>query len=504
MLETLLSLLKKNSPTKDVEHISTHVIGSVPFSHSIEENLSYIKNRFASPNDVQIRRVCNRYNNAKFAVVYLEGMSDGLTIGERMISPLQEAIFNLKEPLFLKYLSSTILQSPSPEILEEETLLYERLLDGYALVFAEGHMNVLSYDIKLPIERSPMPPISENVIFGPHIGFNENMLQNYILIRQRLHSLHLAAKNYVIGNDSKSKTRLVYLDHLVDEKIVQIIDERLQLLNVNALTSAQQLSNLICAQPHALFPTMQLTERPDSVVSALLDGKCVIIVDGVPQVLIAPVTLFDFFVSSEDNYLPFPIGLMLRYLRTTCFFIALFLPGIFIALVAYHPELVPLPLIVSFAGQREGVPFPTTIEVLLMSVMFDIIQEASIRLPKNISGAVSIIGALVIGQSAVEARIVSAAVVIIIALTGLCGFVFQSYSMSSPIRFFRYVNIIAASMLGGVGLMSIATCELLLLCSMESFSKSYLFGLTPIHFPSLRKIFLEFPIAKWKKRMKKQ
>ncbi|MGL4819457.1 MAG: spore germination protein, partial [Bacilli bacterium] len=431
---------------------------SLSFSEDASITLEVIQSRLKTPGDLQVKKMYNSTLKKHGIVLHLDAMCEIAAIQEHLIKPFQ--LHSAQLPNTLEHAAEQMMSAVCMKVVTDMNELLQNLFIGQVILLIDGYPAAVAFDLKKPIMRSASPAISESTIYGPHVGFNEVLLNNYVLIRQRIHSEQLQTFDYTIGRTSQTMVRVVCLADRVDTDALDWVKDKLSNIHTDSLLNSQQLVNLMDPNTKFVFPTIRMSERPDSTVSAIVDGKIALLVNGTPQAILGPVTLFDFFVASDDAYLPSPIGIMIRYIRYMCFFITLFLIGIYVALTSFHQELLPLPLLISIAGQRDAVPFPAVIEIFLLAILFDIVQEASIRLPSSISGAVSIIGALVIGQSAVEAQIVSASAVIIIALTGLSGFVFQSFNFIAPLRLFRYLNLLAASVLGGPGLMGMFVIEL--------------------------------------------
>jgi spore germination protein KA len=271
----------------------------------------------------------------------------------------------------------------------------------------------------------------------------------------------------------------MYIHGIAHDQIIEEIRQRLHKIDIDSVLESGYIQQLIEDQTLTTFPTIYDTERPDIVAGNLLEGRIAIFVDGTPFVLIAPAVFIQFFQSAEDYYVRFDISTSIRFLRVVMFIISLIAPATYVAVTTFHQEMVPTQLIVAIAAQRESVPFPAFVEALLMEVTFEILREAGIRLPKAIGSAVSIVGALVIGQAAVQASIVSPAMVIIVSITAIANFATPSFAMAISIRLMRFLFMICAAVFGFYGIILALLMMVVHLCSLRSFGIPYMAPLAP-------------------------
>jgi spore germination protein KA len=271
----------------------------------------------------------------------------------------------------------------------------------------------------------------------------------------------------------------MYIHGIANDKVVKEIRQRLKRIDIDSILESGYIEQLIEDQTFTPFPTMYNTERPDVVAGNLLEGRIAIFVDGTPFVLIAPALFMQFFQSAEDYYARFDIATSIRLLRIFMFMISLIAPATYVAVTTFHQEMVPTTLIVAIAAQREAVPFPAFVEALLMELTFEILREAGIRLPKAIGSAVSIVGALVIGQAAVQASIVSPAMVIIVSITAIASFATPSFDMAISARLIRFLFMIGAATFGFYGIILCLLMMVVHLCSLRSFGVPYMAPFAP-------------------------
>lgn len=319
---------------------------------------------------------------------------------------------------------------------------------------------------------------TEVVIQGSKEAFNEVMRFNTALVRRRIRDVNLKILQKRSGKRSSTDIAIMYLQDVVRTDILDDLLKRVEDINVDAILDSGYIEQLIEDDWVSPFPQVQITERPDKASSAILEGRIVIIVDNSPFALIVPATLNTFFQASEDYYQRFHISSFVRILRYIAGFIAVSLPGLYIATAVYHPSMIPRLLVLKMAEAREAVPFPIVVEVLIMETAFELLREASIRLPQPVGGTMGVVGGLIIGQAAVEAGIVSPIVVIVAALTGICEFAVPHFSLVSGFRIMKYFIILLSAVLGLYGFWLALIAILIHLVTLKSFGIPYLFPFT--------------------------
>lgn len=348
--------------------------------------------------------------------------------------------------------------------------------------------------------RSIEEPVSETVVRGPREGFTEAFRTNTALLRRRIKDPNLVLEPYKLGRRSKTDVALVYIRGLTDKALVEEMRTRLARIDIDDVMESGYIEQLVEDNVMSPFPQLQTTERPDRVAAALLEGRIAVLTDGTPFVLIAPVTFTMMLSSSEDYYERWMPSSLIRLLRYAAAFFALFLPSLYIALISYNHGLIPTKLAISIAAGREGVPFPSIVEALIMEVTLEILREAGLRLPKPIGQAVGIVGGLVIGQAAVQAAIVSPIMVIVVALTAISSFAFPQYEAGIAIRMLRFGMMLAAAVLGLFGVILFFILIMAHLARLQSFGVSYLSPVVPARPSQWKDLFLRFPLRMMKQR----
>lgn len=296
-------------------------------------------------------------------------------------------------------------------------IIISELINGNTILFLDEIDRVLVIGSQGWKDRMISEPVTENVVRGPRDGFTENIENNVALIRRRIKSPDLRVESLKIGTETKTMLSIVYIEGIAKEEIISEVKNRLGCIEIDSILESGYIEELIEDTPISPFPQIEHSERPDKISAAILEGRIAIIIDTTPFVLIVPTIFFQFIQSADDYYERFPIGSLTRVVRVFAYFISVILPALYIALTSFHQEMIPTPLALSIAASREGVPFPSIGEAFIMEGTFEILREAGLRLPRQAGQAVSIVGGLVIGEAAVQAGIVSQAMVIVVALT---------------------------------------------------------------------------------------
>ncbi|WP_246359172.1 spore germination protein [Paenibacillus phytorum] len=367
------------------------------------------------------------------------------------------------------------------------------ILSGDAALLLNGVHQALFISAKGWEKRSVEEPATEAVIRGQREGFTEDLRTNTSLIRRRLKTPQLKMEAMKVGKLSDTNIVITYLEGVVQESLVAEVKERISRINIDAVLDSAYIEELIVDSPYSVFPQVNNTERPDKVAAYLLEGKIGIIVDNTPFALLVPVNFFEMLQSSEDYNQNYIFSTVIRWLRFVMMVTALLLPSLYIAVTTFHQEMLPTTLLLSISSSRETVPFPAFVEALIMEIFFECLREAGIRLPRTVGQAVSIVGALVIGQAAVQAGIVSATMIIIVSITGISSFIFPTFSQGIAIRLLRFPMMIFAATLGLYGLLMAYLILLIHMARLRSFSVPYLSPMAPLNFKSLKDIYLRLP-----------
>lgn len=486
--------------------ISTEDKSVKKLSSDLNTNLSEIRNELGNSCDLMISK--NELNNKdgfEYASLYFSALSDKDAINslseelsKRFKAGEKYDVMSSEECLdiFIKSISNF----RRTQVGSDFEALIKALLEGHAVILVDGCGRFFSVDIQSVEGRSVEEPTSQSILRGPKEGFTERININIGLIRKRIRNKSLRAEELLLGYVTNTKLMLVYIDGLAQKEIIEEIRRRLSLIDIDCILDSGYIEELIKDDRYSIFPTLLNSEKPDSVCAALLEGRVAVLVDGTPYVLTAPALFNEFLQASEDYYHNFLISSLIRLLRFFAFLFTLLVPSAYVALVTFHQEMIPTPLLISLAAQREGVPFPALIEALLMEMTFEILREAGVRMPRVIGSAISIVGALVLGQAAVEAGIVSAVVVIIVSITAISSFAIPNYSMSNAVRIIRFALMVLAGIFGLYGVFMGVIVLILHLCKIKSIGLPYLTPIAPLIKSGNKDTIIRAPLWKMKNR----
>lgn len=426
--------------------------------------------------------------------IYIDSIVKTDQMDELIIKPIIESshTYDPKMENVISFLKSNVpfLQSEECSGLKQSV---DALLDGHCLLVPVLGDECLSFAIHNNAYRSVSEPQTEAVIRGPREGFVEDSSKNIALIRKRLKSEHLVFEQFVIGTETRCKVFITYLDHVAAEQTVYEFRQRLLAIQTDGILESANIEEWIQDKTLTPFPQIISTERPDAIVGKLLEGQVAVLTDGTPMVLVGPITFFQLFTSPEDYYQRADIATMLRWLRMFAFLLSIFVPSLYISVVSYHPELLPTPLLITIAAQREDVPFPALMEATIMMVTFEILREAGLRMPRIVGQTISIVGALVLGQAAVEAGIVSAAMVIVVSLTAISNFISPTYSFGITQRIIQFSFMMLSGLLGLFGLICGVFFLIVHLVSIRSFGTKYFTPLAPVVLSDWKDTFVRVP-----------
>ncbi|MBG9691070.1 spore germination protein [Lysinibacillus sp. fkY74-1] len=464
---------------------------------SLAKNIKVIQNTLGHSNDIIIREITiGEAEPHRLAIISIDGLSDKTMISDSVIDKLMANIEEEQEieiTTINQYVRSSYLTVGDVMNIEYFTTLYHAILNGETVILLDGFAEGIVTSTKSAKDRAVTEPSTESVIRGPRESFTETLRTNTALIRRKIKSPNLWIKSRVIGEVTQTDVAVMYINGIASDKIVAEVLARLDRINIDGILESGYIEDFIQDSKNTMFPTVYNSERPDVIAGELLDGKVAILVDGTPFVLVVPALFTSFLQSAEDYYQHWMISSLIRILRFFGISLALVAPSLYVAITTFHQEMLPTAMLISIASQREGVPFPAVVEALIMELAFEILREAGLRMPRTIGPAVSIVGTLVIGQAAVDAGVVSAVMVIIVALTAICSFLFPAYGLSNTIRVLRFPLMILAAMFGLFGVMFGIIVIILHLCSIRSFGVPYLSPFAPFIIQDQKDAFLLLP-----------
>lgn len=455
--DLLLKKVKKIKLTKKKESPADEEKSDI--SKQLSENLNVIEERFSVPlnGDLIIRKFDITVKDSVIPafLVFFDGLVNTKVINDDILQPLMllsNLDFKSDRDDVLTYIRSHIL--PHNQLKEART--HQEVIDmvffGGCGIYIDSLDVAFVADVKDFPGRSVERPNNELVIRGPQEGFTECLRGNTALIRKRLMDQNLISEDITVGRRSKTPCSILYIRDIANSSLVAEVRRRLKSIETDHIMDAGELEQFIEDNPSLPAPQIIATERPDRVCAMLTEGRVAIIMHGSPFALVVPITNSDIIYSAEDQYLRFPYSNLLRVIRVLAVLMSLLLPGIFLAITNYHHEMIPTDLMLAILSDREKVPFPSVVEVFLMEISFELIREAGIRIPGPIGPTLGIIGALILGQAAVEANIVSPILIIIVAVTGLGSFAIPNFSAGFAFRILRFGFIILAALSGFLGI----------------------------------------------------
>ena len=384
-------------------------------------------------------------------VFYIDGLINKSLLNDFLLLPLMIYSRHIE----LKNVDEIVLSLiPQAEVVEENIVskLSYNLNFGSAIVIINGLDKALSIDIKGWNAKPVGEPQSEKVIRGPNDAFNEQIRSNTALIRRLIRNQNLIIEENTIGKISKTPCSVMYMKNIANERLVNEVLRRIKNIDIDYILTSAELEMYIEEKTYSAIPQFIATERPDRTAKAILDGKVAIFVDGSPYALIMPVTFGELNESMEDSYLRLPYANMMRVIRAVAFFFSILLPGFYIAVMNFHNELLPTNLLIAIIASKEEVPFPGFIELIFMEIALEIIREASIRVPSPSGSTLSIVGALILGQAAVEASLVSPVVIIVVSLAAIGSLATPNYYLGLSARVMKFVYIILGGISGLLGI----------------------------------------------------
>lgn len=459
-------------------------VGEAPdpkLTDSLQENLDALRQLMGDSNDLKIHTFrFGEGGRRQGALFFIDGLVSNEIMMQGILLPMMNWRFG-NESLpkgreLAETLAGEVLCVGDIQVKEKLGELVTGCLSGDTAILLDDCDAGLVVSSKGWDKRSVSEPQSETVVRGPREGFTENLRTNTSLIRRKIRSEQLRIENLVIGRKTQTNISLIYLDGVVNQRALKEIRYRIQSLEVDSILESGYLEEYIGDAPFSPFSTIGGSEKPDVVASRLLEGRVAVLVDGTPYVLTAPLFFVECFQTAEDYYVQPLYATAMRLLRYAAYFITVFGPAIYIALTDFHPELLPTTLLFTIANAREGTPFPVFIEALIMEFTYEILREAGIRLPRPVGQAISIVGALVMGDAAVSAGLVGTPVVITIAITAVSGFLVPSLNESSTLL--RVPMMVLAATLGWYGISMGFLAVLLHLGSLNSFGSPYFDGLS--------------------------
>lgn len=494
-------------------------------SKFLQENLTFLTVQYNAliNSDITIRKfILNaKGKQYKSALIYIDGMVNSDIINHYVLNPLMH-----KNPTNTDTSSETLIINKNTDLNfhttstpDLEDLIYNSLISqnsiqkendfssiiakinsGFTCLIIDTIDQAFCIEAKGYQTRSISKPENEVVVRGSQEAFVENIRTNTSMLRRIINNENLIIEQLNIGKVTKTIVAFCYMKNIANEDLVNEVRFRLNNIDIDTIINSGTLEQLIQDDSGILFPQTFATERCDRACNNILEGRVVILVNGNPYSLIVPAVLVDFITSPEDMNLKHQYGNLIRIIRCLAFFVAMFLPAFYVAITNFHQELLPTDLVFAISSMRKSIPFPVIVELLIMEISFELIREASLRVPAPIGSTIGIIGGLILGEAAVSANLVTPLLIIIVAITGICSYAIPDFSLNFTIRTFRFMYIILSYIAGFLGISFGMFIQLILLSNLQSFGVSYFSPYLPPSDKNNDSSFLIKPIWKKEKR----
>lgn len=441
-------------------------------SKSLDENIKYLQDAFHLPvNQDIIIREFKIAHKIPACIVFIDGMIDNRIAIQFTLPQLMDvhAFDKYEGGCPISYIKDNVLSINQIVEMKKYQEIIPQILNGLMALFIDGCDECIVMESRGYEKRSVSTPMTETVVEGSQEAFTENLRTNITLVRRIVKNEDLITEFMIVSKTNNYLAAVLYMDGVANPKIIEEVKRRVESLDIDYISGSGMLEQLIEKNRLTLFPKIISTERPDRIAAFLMEGKVVLVCEGTPFALAVPITFFDLFHSSEDANLRWQFGSFLRIIRLLGTLMALLLPGLWTALILYHQEMIPTTLLNSIIISRIPVPFPFIFELLIMELSFELIREGGIRVPGVTGNTLGIIGALILGQSAVEAGLVSPSLIIIVAVSGLGNFAIPNYSLALAVRIYRFVLIAFGAMAGFYGI----SVGFTILCALTLSAKSF-------------------------------
>ncbi|UTR15537.1 spore germination protein [Salipaludibacillus sp. LMS25] len=480
------------------------------FTGDLTKDLEKIRHIIGHNSDVHFRELYLGETGVRAAIVFVDGVSDRNLIDKYIINSLMNG-FSKGNGLA----ESVEHVSPLIDLIKNRVLSISRIkqtrmvkeivldvLKGSTALLIEGSAEVLNLGTQIVKSRNIEEPISEPLVRGPRVGFTEVLRENTALLRSSGKNENLTFEKFLVGKSTERELVVAYLKDIANTELVEEVKRRINKIAIDDVLESGYIEQLIEDNVLSPFSQIQSTERPDRVIGALLEGRVAILLDGSPFALIAPVTFSMLLQSPEDYYERWIPGTLIRLLRCGAAFFSLIGPALYISFISFHPGLIPTKLMISIIATREGVPFPSLIEALLMEIAIEVLREAGLRLPKPVGPAIGIVGGLIIGEAAVQAGIVSPIMVIVVAVTAISSFAIPQYSAGVTLRILRFSAMFSAAAFGLYGVILFFLLIGSHMVKLKSFGVPYVSPAVPYRLSDWKDFIVRMPLIMMKRRPK--
>ncbi|MGI6435805.1 MAG: spore germination protein [Syntrophomonadaceae bacterium] len=493
---------KKPNRAGEGQNITAHDTKAIPNSqlpHSYEDKMALLKPYIEKNHDLIARQF---YLNSKILIpacaLYFNGIADEKILNEHVLKPLmingnEKELGKLSTAHKVDFIISTSISVGQLQKTNSFAMMVHSIFDGMLVLIFEDIKEAVIIDIHGGQLRTIEEPPAEKVTHGPREGFIENLDINISMIRRHLRTPRLVIKKIIVGRRTRTPVAIAYIDDIVDPQLLEQINQRLTRIDTDAILNTGSLIQFIEDTPHSLFPQIWTSERPDKAIAELLEGRIAIMADGSPTAIFLPALFIEFFQAAEDYLERTFVGSYLRFIRFIAFFIAVSFPALYIGLISFTPQLIPLNLVVSIAQARKEVPFPPLVETVIQEFIIQTVIESGLRLPGPVGQTAGVVAGIVLGQAAISAKLASPALIIIIAITTICTFVLPSGPLVQASRVLRLPFIFLTSTFGLFGFSLGWFFVLTHIIGLESLGVPYFAPLAPMRFSDLKdSIFRNF------------
>ena len=491
MLQRLFMKDKQKIIDEKVENLNRELENCL-ISSSLDRNVDTIIKLFEDVEILRLKYITNNHDSRlNYCIVYCDGVVDNAIINDSIIKPLMLSSVPVAGKSSVDTVMQKIVQINDSEKADKLSDIVESISYGDTVLFIDGAADAVVFNTKGFKTRAITEPDSEKNLNGPREGFTESLMTNLSLIRRKVLTPELKMKFRTLGRRTRTRVCICYMDGLVNKEVLAELNRRLDKIDIDAVLDTNYITELIRDARMSPFRTTGYTERPDVVIGKLLEGRIAILLDGTPFVLTVPYLFIENFQSSEDYYLSFFYTSLSRSLRIIGFLLTIAIPALYIAVVAFDQEMMPLQLFINIAAERASVPLPASLEAFIMLIVFDILRETGVRMPTNIGQALSIVGALVIGQAAVDAKLVASPMIIVVAMTGITSLLVPK--MNAPIIYLRVLLLMLSSIFGFFGFVLGAAGILIHVINLRSLGIPQASPSAKLQFQDIKDSFIRAP-----------
>ena len=495
MFERLKRRLKLGTEQDSIDTI--HMDIDEPLPSNIERVKEKLEKVFSACSDyIQREIVCGEDGSVRILVSFIEGLVDKKILNQDVIRPILNHFSSMRlegKPARIYQLIMECIISNN-EVIETDNMQQAifKIVSGDAVLFVNGSKRALVVGVKAPQGRQVEEPDTEVSIRGSREGFVENLGTNMVLIRKRIKNPNLKFERIQLGSQTKTDICICYIKGLANEEIINEVRNRLKKIRCDGILDSGYIEQYITDNRFSLFPLVGNSEKCDKLVAKLLEGRVAILCDGTPYILTVPYLFIEAIQTSDDYYDHAFFASFMRILRLLALAVSIMLPAMYVALVSFHHTVIPFKLIIALASSRQGIPFSPFVEALLMIAAFEFLREAGVRMPRTIGQALSIVGAIVLGEASVNAGIASNLMVIVVAITAICSFIVPPLSRTTMLL--RFIFLVAANLFGFLGIFCVGISVIIHLCRLRSFGIPYMAPFSPLTAADLKDSLIMVPI----------